>query len=1378
MINRCFFLCVFSFFVLTVSLAQGSESAQTVDLKNDQVIFRFDAKSGRILSMDYKGKSIGNSMEEKQDFDLNLKGKWQWGKHPLVCKQVRKENQTVIVSQTFGDWDLDFHFQLDPRDPLLTCWIRITWNGDEEQRLEGFWWRPFSVAVDPESRFFSPGSWPPAQYIISDLKKNSIKRFGQITPSLIVEQNKNRSFLFICDDLYPNADSCQLAAGCLKDRLQTTVSFDIKARMKKGSKQEVGRYCFQIFDTDGEQALHQIHNWMKKFGHTIPGDRPNWFAGADLYSFHPGGTIGSNCKDLGGFSNSLPLLDRIQAMNMNAIWIMPIEDQSIYCPRDYYKFQPGLGSGEEYKKLVSRAHHLGLHVLQDCVPHGGRNTFPRAIEHPEWLVYDEDGKTLSYWCFDFNYPSWREYMARVARYYVKEYGVDGYRVDAVSGSKIPNWNPAIPYDRASFAKRQGGLNMLRALRGAVKSEKPAEGGLLAETSGSVFGAVSDAIYDFRGCYGIYHDLRKQEPALFVDHLRRYLHEEQYSEMEDLLRLRHSESHDSLRTQLWYGIEPGRAVVALTAFIYGIPLIYHEQEDGNFFVFQKLFGIKRRLPELQKGKPDYIGVDVPPGVFAVRRSLEEKESIALINFNPVPIDFSLNAGNQSVITDMINNAPAAVNSGSVPVHLDAYQYNVFALRDPKEIPDLPINKSEKKNREKRESADRISSQSSTNSEKKDPHLLVLANDKYRGEIDTRTGLLRSFAIDGKQVLGPADLFLPKGLEDPANKDLSFTSSLVKEGKVCTFRKKIGKSLLQIRYISQKETLRMESMWSGEEIPSDAVLSFSVPEAASWGVQTAEGFLSDEYRIRPEGGVPGTSSIYRRTQGSPILYDSMLCPMYPLSEKGSFLSARTVKGSACFFSFIDLPGRVRWASQLGDQKELTAMISWKSPEASSRLPLQWSLELGDKPIAKSLPKSEYSLIPMAGGWLFENEHYRLRLSRTGSIISLISKQDPQSKDLILEGGEIYTDYGFGEKGTHYSNANEVEAASRIEKIGEDLRLVFEGHIRGKGRFERLTPGIVCTAEYRLGKSPSFLMKCGVRSVGMITNAKVFLSFKASAPLADSWSFIKEGKEIAQGNNLEIKGRSKESRYLDQPDTVRLFHQKKTIFTLSDLQGKKPENIFLDRSNFFLSFCDGKPYSADYEGSWSGVCTVGEHSPSAFKREKESNSELNKKANTFLKNPGFEISNRLPLISILSGRQIEADIPEPVSWIIPSAGKILSNDHAPEGKNVLMLENRTGEYLLARQQLALPEGSRWKITAWIKGENIVQGNPSWKKGTLRWAVKRKNQFQYISSRSLLGTFDWQKVEILVDVEPGDSSCSLEVGLNGSLGKMWVDQISFEKL
>jgi hypothetical protein len=59
-----------------------------------------------------------------------------------------------------------------------------------------------------------------------------------------------------------------------------------------------------------------------------------------------GGTISSQCRDLGGFRAATDLLPHIRGLGYNAIWMMPLEDKSIYWPRDYYEFQEGLGTSD------------------------------------------------------------------------------------------------------------------------------------------------------------------------------------------------------------------------------------------------------------------------------------------------------------------------------------------------------------------------------------------------------------------------------------------------------------------------------------------------------------------------------------------------------------------------------------------------------------------------------------------------------------------------------------------------------------------------------------------------------------------------------------------------------------------------------------------------------------------------------------------------------------------------------------------------------------------------------------------------------------------------------------------------------------------------
>ena len=98
--------------------------------------------------------------------------------------------------------------------------------------------------------------------------------------------------------------------------------------------------------------------------------------------------------------------------------------------------------------------------------------------------------------------------------------------------------------------------MQRALRQAVKAVRP-DGANLAEVGASIHGTVSDSTYDFSLCYEVLHDFRKVPADVFVPRLRRWLHEQQCAEVPDLVRMRHLESHDSLRSGLWYGARPQR-----------------------------------------------------------------------------------------------------------------------------------------------------------------------------------------------------------------------------------------------------------------------------------------------------------------------------------------------------------------------------------------------------------------------------------------------------------------------------------------------------------------------------------------------------------------------------------------------------------------------------------------------------------------------------------------------------------------------------------------------------------------------------------------------------------------------------------------------------
>jgi hypothetical protein len=312
---------------------------------------------------------------------------------------------------------------------------------------------------------------------------------------------------------------------------------------------------------------------------------------------------------------------------------MPIEYKSPYWPLDYYRLMDGIGTEAEYRALVARAHALGLHVFQDLVPHGGAPQAVHNVAHPEFMLQREDGSHLDYWLNDFALPAWQQYIAGVADHWMRGYGVDGFRVDAASGSKEPNWSPKIPYARASMAQLYGGLGMLHAIRSVVRKDSPKTGAVLAEVESARSFATCDAEYDFGFCYTVCQQWRHEDAADFVSSLQDYLEEQKYIDPRGAIRLRHVESHDSLRSQGWYGVGGMQAMYALSAWIDGIPLIYQGMEIGNSNAIRHIDDIRSSRPELSEGTAFYRTVKCDtPGVFTCLRELGSRNSVGVINFN--------------------------------------------------------------------------------------------------------------------------------------------------------------------------------------------------------------------------------------------------------------------------------------------------------------------------------------------------------------------------------------------------------------------------------------------------------------------------------------------------------------------------------------------------------------------------------------------------------------------------------------------------------------------------------------------------------------------------------------------------------------------------
>ncbi len=618
--------------------------AAPVEFQHGPLRLSFSETTGDLLGIACRGQEIARSKEGVSPitFSIGPTNKVVWLEQMGLTRKLTGQNRptpdTLELTVTVGPFELVERYKLHTDRAGLDRSVRLTNRGQETVKLRGVAFRTEGLIATEPGFYRFPGVWPAQSHRFADMQPGR-KRSGRGSiASALAELLPKQSLLWA--SFGDESPTVQITED--KGRFEVRQHLFAAGYLRPDQPQEIGFVSMEVLEGDYWTALAKLWDWMDSVGLKLPADQPAWMREAILYSFHPGGTTGSHFKDLGGFEAATErLMPTLPRLGVNAVWIMPVEYRSPYWPLDYYRFMEGIGDGAQYRRLVAKAHELGFHVLQDLVPHGGS---PKAVhnqQHPEFMLHREDGSTLDYWLNDFARPDWQQFIARVAAHYVKEYDVDGYRVDACFGSKEMNWDPAIPYARASLATLHGGLDMLRGIRAAVKQLKPEQGALLGEVESARHEAVTDSVYDFGFCYNLCRQWNRMDAGPFVAALQDYLEEQKLSEPRGAVRLRHVESHDSLRAQGWYGVRGMRAMYALSAWIDGMPMIYQGMEDGHALALAEINEIRRSRPEISRGEAFYRAVkcDVP-GVFTCLRKLGDRTSVIVINFNREPVKAAL------------------------------------------------------------------------------------------------------------------------------------------------------------------------------------------------------------------------------------------------------------------------------------------------------------------------------------------------------------------------------------------------------------------------------------------------------------------------------------------------------------------------------------------------------------------------------------------------------------------------------------------------------------------------------------------------------------------------------------------------------------------
>lgn len=151
----------------------------------------------------------------------------------------------------------------------------------------------------------------------------------------------------------------------------------------------------------------------------------------------------------GDFNGVRERLDEIAALGATVIWLSPITLPAPgdfgYAVADHFRIRPSFGDEMSFRALVREAHALGLRVLIDFVPNHF-STAHRYYEHVErdreespyyeWFDRDARGEVTHYfeWThlknLEYDNPEVQNHVVAAFAYWVREFDVDGFRVDA------------------------------------------------------------------------------------------------------------------------------------------------------------------------------------------------------------------------------------------------------------------------------------------------------------------------------------------------------------------------------------------------------------------------------------------------------------------------------------------------------------------------------------------------------------------------------------------------------------------------------------------------------------------------------------------------------------------------------------------------------------------------------------------------------------------------------------------------------------------------------------------------------------------------------------------------------------------------------------
>jgi hypothetical protein len=163
---------------------------------------------------------------------------------------------------------------------------------------------------------------------------------------------------------------------------------------------------------------------------------PDWMKDLIIYEVATKGFTSPRGAESGTFNSLRSRLAYLQELGITGIWLT---GYSLCDPHHFYniwtqyaviepdKFDPTLGTAEEFRQLIHEAHRRGIRVFLDVITHGLIKDSPVIKKHPAWFRGGSWGMTDFDWTG--GHTDLDDWWVKIYSDFVTVYGVDGYRLD-------------------------------------------------------------------------------------------------------------------------------------------------------------------------------------------------------------------------------------------------------------------------------------------------------------------------------------------------------------------------------------------------------------------------------------------------------------------------------------------------------------------------------------------------------------------------------------------------------------------------------------------------------------------------------------------------------------------------------------------------------------------------------------------------------------------------------------------------------------------------------------------------------------------------------------------------------------------------------------